>query len=185
MVMNSNRIPSNGFIGTLEGAHTEVSDEIKRLEEAVHNLQFEGKASLGRNLKQIRAALTFFSSSLVKHIELEEKVLFPFLGSHIPKLESVIHLLIAEHEDFKRNYEDLGLFIDSLTDQTSEVDRTKMIKKIQETGTYMVYLLKNHLRVEDKGVYGVAQQELRAEEKKELETVMTKFLSRSEKGNSH
>ncbi|MBI1978361.1 MAG: hemerythrin domain-containing protein [Candidatus Omnitrophica bacterium] len=177
--MNSNRLLPNGFFGLLEDVHTDVSHEVERLEEAVHNLQFEGKASLGRNLKQIRATLHFFSSSLAKHIELEEKVLFPFLGSHIPKLEPVIHLLIAEHEDFKRNYEDLGLFLDSLSDQTSETDRGKMIKKIQETGTYVVYLLKNHLRVEDRGVYGVAEEELRGEEKKELEGAIVKFLGRS------
>ena len=177
--MNPEGKAANGFLAQLESAHTRAFVEIKRLEKAVNNLQFEGKASVGRNLKQIRSSLDFFCSSLVKHIDLEEKVLFPFLKSHIPKLEAVIHLVVTEHEDFRHNFEDLKLFLDSLSDQMPEADRAKMTKKIQDTGTYLVYLLKNHLRVESKAIYGVADQELKADEKKKLEGAMGKFLTKT------
>ncbi|MBI4358800.1 MAG: hemerythrin domain-containing protein [Candidatus Omnitrophica bacterium] len=178
VAVNPNGKVANEFLAQLEEAHKSAFGEIKKFEEAASNLQFEGKTSIGRNLKQVRSSLDFFRSSLLQHIDLEEKILFPFLKLHIPKLESVIHLVVTEHEDARRNFDDLELFLDSLSNQMSEMDRAKMMKKVQDTATYLVYLLKNHLRVEDKGIYEVAGHELKVEEKKELEGAMGKFLSK-------
>ena len=179
--MNSNRIQPNGFLGSFENTHRTTLIEIEQLEETLNHLRFEGKASIGRNLNQIRSSLDFFQSDLLKHMELEEQVLFPFVGSHIPKLESVIHLLVSEHDDFRRNFEDLRLFLNSVANEMSELDRSKMVQKIQETATYLVYLIKNHVRVESKSVYEVVNEELKPDEKRDLEETVAKFESKVER----
>ncbi len=167
---------SKGITGLIEGDHSLTLQKTDELQSLLTQLRYEGRASLGKNFKEARALLDFFKSELLRHIALEERVVFPFLQIHIPKLEPVLHLLRAEHDDFKRNLQSFEFQIEELLKEKDDLNRGKKLERLEEVGTYLAYLLRNHIQVESESVYRVVDRELKAEEKRELE-------KRVEKGN--
>lgn len=146
--------------------------ELKRLEGALKNLQFEGRASRGENAKELDSILRFFKEELSAYIEAEEKIFFPFLESHLPKLGSILQVLSAEHAEIQRNLNDLARLARMVPNAKSEAKRSRQMSEIWEKGTYVIYLLRLHLRVEEKSVYEVAARELRMGEKAKLLAVL-------------
>ena len=140
----------------------------ERLQQILRNLRYEGKASLGRNLKEMRKVQSFFNEELDHHVRFEEETVFPFLKSHLPRLEPVIWLLRAEHQDFRLNLETFKARLEEFVRTKNEPARPALLEKIQETGTYLIYLLRNHIRAESEYLYQTAERELRSEEKNRL-----------------
>ena len=70
--------------------HTGMERQIDGLQEALIHLRFEGKASLGRNVKQAQKMFSLFNQELLRHMSAEEEVLFPFLEKYIPKFRSLV-----------------------------------------------------------------------------------------------
>ncbi|MBI2167047.1 MAG: hemerythrin domain-containing protein [Candidatus Omnitrophica bacterium] len=159
---------SKEVVRLLERGHADTLQKISQLEKALLNLRFEGKPSLGKNLRQAEEVLDFLRNQLMKHIRIEEKVIFPFLSAHIPKLESVIHLLEGEHDEFRKNVEDFCFELEAVSKAKAGLGFGRTLERAQETGTYLVYLLRNHIRAEHQSVYKVIHSELRPDEKKEL-----------------
>lgn len=149
--------------------HQIALDLIEQLDTALIGLQFEGKTSVGRHLKQVHSVLDFFLERFAKHTELEEQIIFPYLASHIPKLDSVLPLLCSQHEEFRKSIEDLQVLIDLFSNRTSALDQAKTVLKIREIGTYLIYLLRHHIEVEHQSIYKLIETELRPDEKKELQ----------------
>ena len=163
----------------LEESHANIINKTNRLNDILTNLRYEGKSSLGRNLKEAREILNCFNQELLPHIKLEDETLFPFLETYIPKLESVIHLLKAEHEDFKMNLRSFEFSLKEIARDNSDPKRAKTIEKIREKGIYLIYLLRNHIQAESESVYKLIDQELRPSEKKELEKRLSKTTNPS------
>lgn len=159
---------SKEVVRLLERGHVDTLQKIAQLEEALLNLRFEGKPSLGKNLRQAEGVLDFLRNQLMRHIRIEEKVLFPYLAAHIPKLESVIHLLQGEHDEFRKNVEDFRFELEAASKMRAGLNPAKALERVQETGTYLVYLLRNHIQAEHQSIYKVIHSELRPDEKKEL-----------------
>jgi len=176
--MSSGHATRGEILTAFNKTHQKVLVKVEQLDRALTNFQFEGKSSQGRNLKRIRSVLKFFQEELIDHIELEEQIVFPFLESHIPKLELVIQVLRSEHEDLRRNLGDLQLFLNVLSDGKSQTTHSKIVHKILETGTYLIYLLRNHIRIEDKSVYEAVDRSLKFNEKKQLECQVRKSVKK-------
>lgn len=166
--MSKRRIQSNRILELIEEGHTETLQKTDRLEEVLTNLRYEGKPSFGKNVREARELLDFFNEELIEHVAQEDEVLFPFLKTHLPKLESAIGLLQAEHEDFRKKLEGFKFLLGEVKKQDRESERAKLIEKICEQGTYLIYLLHNHIRAETEVIYKVAERELRPDEKKKL-----------------
>lgn len=177
--MASKQQNSKELFGIFKAEHQSALENTRQLENLLTNLRYEGKPALGRNLKEIRAVLNFFNQDLMSHISVEEGVLFPFVGTHVPKLEPALHLLQAEHEDFKGSLRSFDLSLSELEKENSDPDRGRIIEKVRERGTYLIYLIRNHIQAEMESVYRVIDQELRAGEKKELEKRVKKMLGQN------
>ena len=152
----------------LEGEETGTLQKIERLQEILVNLRYEGRHRLGKNLKEADEVLAFFNGELAEHVELEEKVIFPFVKSHVPKLEALILMLSSEHEEFRRNLRSFEFWLGELAKEKANLDYGRLIEKVRETGNYLTYLLQNHLQEESEILYRVADQEFRSGEKREL-----------------
>lgn len=155
--------------------HADIDRKTHLLQDLLTNLCYEGKAAFGKNLKELNHVLEFFDGDVIRHVEFEEKVLFPFLKVHIPKLESVLNLLSSEHETFKNHLSDFKFYLTVVSKMESQSERSKMIEKIRETGTYLIFLLRNHVRTEEKSVYEVLMHELRPVEGNEIEHLTREF----------
>ncbi len=160
----------HGILELLEDEHQQALKQIEQLDIAIVGLQFEGKTSMGRHVKQIGSILQFFLRRFIKHMEREERVIFPFLSSHIPRLVSVFPLLCSQHNEFKKSAKDLQLLIHGLSNDKANLDQTRTIQKFCEVGTYLIYLLRHHIEVEYQTIYKMINCELRRDEKEELET---------------
>ncbi|MBI4971035.1 MAG: hemerythrin domain-containing protein [Candidatus Omnitrophica bacterium] len=160
----------------LEKSHDETFQRTDQFRDLLINLRYEGKLSLGKNLKQAEDVLKFFSQEHAGHMQFEEEILFPYLKSHVPKLEPVIYLLHAEHLDFKNNLKNFENLIGELSKERQESDRAVIFEKIRETGAYLIFLLRSHNQSESESVYKVIDRELHDDEKEELAEKIEKFL---------
>lgn len=179
--MNSDGAVSNEVFQWIEKIHETAVDEANELEHILSNIRFEGKSSLGRNLKRLRLTLGFFWEELLKHLEIEDCIIFPFLKSRLPKLEPIIHLLEAEHEDFRRNLNTFQFYLAALRKEKNGLDRAKLIERVGETGAYLAYLLRHHIHAENQLVYESLGCDLRPEEEKELLGLIRSTVSDGEK----
>ena len=164
----SKEIPSKGLGKILEEGHDETLKETDRLHAVLTRLRYEGKPSLGKNLKEAREVQSFFEDEVVHHVRFEEEAVFPFLKTHVPRLEPMIWLLQAEHQDFRFNLETFKSRLEELEKTRKDKSRAQVLEALQETGTYLVYLLRNHLRAENEFLYQVIHRELKREEKNQL-----------------
>lgn len=147
----------------------ETLEKINELQEILVNLRYEGRHQLGKNLRQVEGVLDFFNGELMEHVEFEEEVIFPFIKRHIPKLEPLILLLSSEHEEFKRNLRSFHFWLKEFSRERGPLNHGKLIEKVREAGNYLICLLQIHLEEESEILYRVADQELRSNEKRELQ----------------
>lgn len=159
---------SKSLAEMIEGEGEDTLEKIHVLQDILVNLRYEGRHRLGKNLKEADEVLAFFNGELTEHVHLEEEVIFPFIKSHIPRLETLILMLCSEHEEFRRNLRSFKFWLGEVAKGKSNLDHGKLIEKVRETGNYLTYLLQNHLQEESEILYRVADQELRSKEKKEL-----------------
>ena len=144
----------------------------EELNDLLTDLQYEGRSSLGKNLKKSERYIQSFERELAKHIEIEEKMLFPFFESHVPRLATALRLLEAEHEAFHSSFHKLKGELQKLTTAKSAADHAKLLHKIHETGTYLVCLLKHHMQMETGSLYRMIERELKAGERKQLKRIL-------------
>ena len=159
---------SKKLVEILEGDYEETLEKIREFREILVNLRYEGRHRLGKNLREAREALGFFTGKLARHIEVEEKVVFPFLQRYLPKLDPLILLLGSEHEEFKKNLRSFQFWLKEAGGGKNHLDHGRLLEKVRETGNYLTYLLQNHLQEESGILYRVAENELRPGEKREL-----------------
>ena len=152
--------------------HQELFEKTDRLNHVLTNLRYEGKTNLGKNLKEVWEILCFFENEVSVHIEAEEKILFPFLETHVPRLSPLISLFHAEHEDFKKNLKRFRLALENFCGEKNDHSRSEYIDKVKEAGTYLIYLLRQHLPAEEESVYKAVYHELHDEEREELERLI-------------
>ena len=151
----------------LERDHKEILQEADHLYDVLTNLRYEGKVNFGKNVTKVGKILKFFNEKLIPHIAVDETI-FPFLETHIPKLEPMIRLLQGEHKEIKVNLEVLSFLLEELVSEKDEHKHPQMVERLRDKGIYTVYLLRNHIQVEDEGVYRTIEEDLKPEEKKEL-----------------
>ncbi len=159
---------SGDALAVLKASDAEALRKVEHLDRALTRLHYEGKAMVGRNVNEAREVLLFFTSELAEHVELEDKVLFPFLEMYLPKLGTLISLLRSEHEDFRRSVQQFELALLDLTTERRDARQPGVLEQVRDAGLYLVYLLRNHVHVEQEGIYKVVERVLRRDEKQEL-----------------
>jgi hemerythrin-like domain-containing protein len=76
--------------------------------------------------------------------------------------------LSSEHGDFKNLFRDFEHALAALKNGGSPAGRLRWIQRMKEDGAYLVCLLRSHLWMEGKQVYGVVNRELKPIEQKRL-----------------
>ena len=148
-----------------EKNHGQTLKELDRLYEALRKLRYEGKAQRGKNTREIVGMISRFNHEMAEHLEEEEKILFPFLERHLPRLQSLIYLLLSEHEDFRNS---LDRMRSSLHLLKAGADASVTAHQLYQRGIYFICLLRSHMWVESQNLYKTADRELKPGEKREL-----------------
>ena len=150
----------------LEKDHKKTFRNLNRFHEVLRNLRFEGKQNLRKNISEIREFVSYFKREVEARMREEEKILFPFLQTHVPRLEPMICLLLSEHEDFRNCLNHFRLSLSEFRKTGS--DKTRFIHGLNDQGTYLVCLLRGHMWFETQSLYRAADRELHRNEKKQL-----------------
>ena len=174
------------IVEVVEGDYCQTLEKARHFQEVLTHLQYEGKASWGKNIQRARSLANFLTHEMNGHMGKEEQVIFPFLESHIPKLESLISMLCMEHDDYKKNLASFKALLERLAKRKSQ-DVDRLMDKLKEKGMYLIYLLQGHLQEETGILYKVAERELRENEKQELfqRIQMTKNPSKIKMGRRY
>ncbi|MEI7998118.1 MAG: hemerythrin domain-containing protein [Candidatus Omnitrophota bacterium] len=166
--MFGQNITIRNIIAIFERESQDVLGMLDDLEEAIKNLQYEGKVSWGKNTKAIEKVVSFLRKKLLEHIQLDEDVIFPYAQKHIPKLESMIYFLRAERNEFKQNLENFELLFKQLRLEKNNQRQQKIIDQLKEKGIYVICLVRNHIQTEIESVYKSMDTQLHQDERKIL-----------------
>lgn len=138
----------------------EILDILTRLRE---NRQF----SYEKNLWDLRGACLIFQKKLLRHIEVQEKVVFPFLEVHIPKLEPAIHVLKGEHTMSKEKFRHLILDALRMAEEEGR-EKTGFLERLSGAATSASFFLRRHLELEGMTIQKAMTRHLRRDEHQEL-----------------
>ena len=157
--------PADTFL-SLERAHQKTLKNLNCFSEILRNLRFEGRSQWSKNISRAGKLLLFFENKAVGHMRLEENALFPFLQSHIPRVQPLIDLLLSEHEDFRNSLKEMKQVFGCF--KKKKADTVQTIHALNAKAAYFTCLLRSHLWAESQVLYSVASKELRPDEKKLL-----------------
>ena len=92
-------------------------------------------------------AVQFYNTELVRHFEVEEKVLYPLVNDRDKEIDSLFKEIIAEHQQIKK-------FITKLESNND----------VEDTMDQLGYLLESHIRKEERELFQIIQNLLSDEE---------------------
>lgn len=176
--MKSRRFATQRISKLVELRNEEIFDVLQGFHEALINLRYEGRAALAKNLACIEHLLRFVRRNVIKHVEFEEFAAFPFLKTHIPKLEGVIQLLRSEHEDLVWSCQRFEFLIKEFSASAKTKACGRSLEKLEDAGAYLRHLLQSHMRVESQSIYKMAERELHLQEKQGLKKLIAKYNNR-------
>ncbi len=148
--------------------HQEFLQKSESLHQVFKNICYEGKLLLGRNLRRAGCLLQFFETRFIRHLEAEEKVLYPFIKTHIPRYAAVILFFHREHKDLQETLGELRQVVEKLRANQNHLRNKKLVETIQWKGAYFNHLLRSHIKTETETVLYAFDKELRREERQEL-----------------
>jgi len=151
----------------------DILQELEELQKVLTHLRYEGKVSLGKNLKSARQLMARLVTHLGRHRQLQERVVFPYLAAHIPRHESVIQFLRSDHADIRKSKERLQAVIRNLL---KNPESCLEHVKIQELGVYLICLVRHHIELEKKSIHRALDEELRPVERRKVETRVRQWL---------
>jgi hemerythrin superfamily protein len=158
--------PQASFTGAVLKQHDGMLQGTHDFQTLLTNLCYEGKPRRGGNIRRTRRILGFLNGKVIRQFRFEEKKLFPFVVRHIPKLEPAVHLLEAEHEEYKAQLKNFGKYFRNFMKKGDSRD-------LRETGTYLACLLRHHVRAE-KRIFKALAGNLRPEEKIKFKQLLKK-----------
>lgn len=153
----------------------DIFQQAERLHRALTHLKYEGKLTLAKNLKEVKESAGALGVILKRHLGLQEKVVFPYISTHIPRYETTVHFLESEHEEIDRHCEKLLKAIREFQRSGSSL---KNSGEVYENGIFLVSLLRHHLNFELRNIRLLMGKELRLDEKIEIGTRMKKWLKK-------
>lgn len=128
-------------------------------------LRYEGKPRLGANIEAMTQVLQKMEFELLPFMRFEEEEIFPFVVRHVPKYETAVRVLEAEHSELKSRLNTFQTLFQSFKITSNILERN--YDSLFDTGSYLVYLLRHHAQTK-KHLYRLIKNQLRPEEKKQL-----------------
>lgn len=164
--------PALDLIAAHEHAHHVAAGLMERFHEAMIQVSLPRRAGEFSQWTHIQSLMRSIAQEILPHLAREETELYPFLVSHVPKLEAVVKYLVGEHEDFRETFSELGQLLAKFETVSGQLDREKFILRVEQSGTYLFFLFRNHVRAEREGLFRVVEEILKPEEKAEILTLL-------------
>jgi len=111
-------------------------------------------------------SIRFYNDELIRHFEVEEKVLYPLVNNRAREIDSLFEEIIAEHQQIKK----------LITKLESNDD-------VEDTMDELGYLLESHIRKEERKLFPLIQNLLSDEESFFPSIAPRKFLISTKRGS--
>lgn len=144
------------------------------LQNAVTHLRYEGRLFREKNVKAVKAHIKSLKLCLKSHCGLQEKVIFPYLLTHIPKHELSIHFLQTDHTQIAKG----EMEVEGCIKKLSKPDSVQKDTRVHEAGISLICLVRHHLEFEKRSIHKALRYELAPEEKREIRGRMLKWLKK-------
>lgn len=150
--------------------------ESERLHRALTHLRYEGKVHRLKNLEEVEKSTAALSVIFKRHRALQEKIIFPYLSTHIPRREPAVHFWESEHEGLEQNSKKLkkGIL------EFFKSDPVLTCGEIYEAGIFYIAHLRHHVSFEIKNIRSLILSELRPDEKREIESRASGWLKKQD-----
>ncbi len=153
----------------------EILGYTESLHKALTRLRYEGKVSIGKNIKTASRVTKVLDQRARSHSNFQERILFPFLETHIPRYETRIHFLRSDHHEIKKYSQKLRNLLRSLSKKFGK-DHHIDSGAIQETGVYLIGLLRHHIQLEEEGIHKALKKDLNRDELNAISKKIQKWV---------
>lgn len=155
--------PIEDPVQLLREEHGKVLELLDTMEDAIAELPGPRRSEAFRTLAD---GLRILEHEVRAHDTLEEEVLYPSLGRHVPAL--TLEVMVEEHRD-------IGWAMDRLAQGLSAGDRA--LGEVCWHATTLIDLLRRHIDKEDNALFLLVTQMLSDREYEDLARVMHEVLS--------
>jgi len=132
----------------------------------LNNLETDLEA---RNISQAKKSIELLEKEFNRHsLNKEEKVLFPEIEKFMPRENGPTGMMIIEHKD--------------LTESIKKFKQINNSKNLNEIGSYIINLLREHIDKENNMLFMMADMHLDAKQK---EIILKKFKEIDRKNNAN
>lgn len=142
-----------------------IFHESEQLYRALTHLRYEGKARRLKNLNEVKRSIRALDIIFKRHKALQEKIIFPYLSTHIPRRQSAVRFLESDHEGLDRS----GRKLKKNVRDFFSSDPVLTCGEIYEAGIFFIAHLRHHLSFEVRNIQPLVLGELCPEEKREME----------------
>ncbi|MCR4336981.1 MAG: hypothetical protein NUV91_04160 [Candidatus Omnitrophica bacterium] len=145
-----------------------VFKELDKLHEFLKKLKYEGKLFQRRNMRTVEKIIGDLKGSYSLHKEIDDQIIFPFLGRHIPRLSPFLLLLSGERNEFYNILGDCEGLLAKLKKNKTLKEQADILDQLSDKGIYAIVLIRNHIQTEMESVYSAIDKELHTVEKDQL-----------------
>ena len=132
----------------------------------LNNLETDLEA---RNISQAKKSIELLEKEFNRHsLNKEEKILFPEIEKFMPRENGPTGMMIIEHKD--------------LTESIKKFKQINNSENLNETGSYIINLLREHIDKENNMLFMMADMHLDAKQK---EIILKKFKEIDRKNNAN
>ncbi len=155
-----------------------VLKQLDQLEDAIYSLQFEGKMVFFSRIKTIESIMKSLKKKYKQHVDLDDRIIFPFLEGHIPRLSPILRYLKAERQEFEDVFAVFDKILLELIKKNEVLIRNDIIVRLKDKGVYLICLMRSHIQIEEKSLYDGIFRELHPDERSELVKKITQFSNK-------
>ena len=141
---------------------------INDLQNVITGFRFEGGYVSQRNEDEVLQFLDGLARTLKEQFDLEEGVVFPYADRHVPQVKTLSVIMRSEHENVLNNLNKFKEAVRDLCKKRGQKAGCERIQKVRETGTYLIYLVRDRLIAKNDLFYKMLFDFLTQEEQKDL-----------------
>jgi len=131
----------------------EILKKSDRFYLSLKDIVFDDEQSLKQKINAVDQLLKSSQDKWLTHIMMEEKYLFPFLRSKMPKVKVTVLSLQEKCKTIKVNFEVVQYLCWELTSSGSGLKRSAILNELKTSGRKLVTMIDSYLNLETEYVY--------------------------------
>lgn len=146
--MNDGKNNSKDIVRQLKKSLKEILKKSNRFYLSLKDIAFDDDQSLKQKINAVDQLLKSSQEKWLTHIMMEEKYLFPFLRSKMPKVKATVLSLQEKCKTIKVNFEVVQYLCWELTSGGSGMKRSVILRELETSGKKLVAMIDSYLNLE-------------------------------------